>query len=66
MSERILQTETPKQRLKKKTQLSCFQCPTMFDTVQEMAVHMKTHCEQDLGHHRCDMCYKVVQPGVLC
>ncbi|CAL8339173.1 zinc finger protein 1035 [Gadus morhua] len=43
---------------KKKTRLSCFKCPTMFDTVQEMALHMKSHCVQDYLHYRCDMCYR--------
>lgn len=47
-----------KATVKKKTQLSCFQCPTMFDTVQAMALHMKTDCQQTSGQYRCDMCYK--------
>ncbi|KAM4601202.1 uncharacterized protein ACJ7VT_021002 [Polymixia lowei] len=36
----------------------CFYCPLVLDTVQDMALHMKTHNEQVVGEHRCDMCYK--------
>ncbi|KAG7277193.1 hypothetical protein CRUP_021733 [Coryphaenoides rupestris] len=54
----IAEQDTKAAVKKKKTRLSCFQCAAMFDTVQEMAKHLKTHCHQDVGQHRCDMCYK--------
>ncbi|XP_019741726.1 zinc finger protein 1035 isoform X2 [Hippocampus comes] len=40
------------------TKLKCPQCSSKFDTAQDLSLHMRMHAEQEVGQHRCDMCYK--------
>lgn len=39
-------------------QFKCSQCPIIVDTAQDLLLHMRMHAEQEVGEHRCDMCYK--------
>ncbi|XP_078143125.1 zinc finger protein 1035 [Centroberyx gerrardi] len=39
-------------------QFKCSQCPIILETAQGLSLHMRMHAEQEVGEHRCDMCYK--------
>ncbi|CAJ1061607.1 zinc finger protein 1035 [Xyrichtys novacula] len=45
--------------------LSCTQCHIMFNTTEELSLHMRMHAEKEGGEYRCDMCYKSFSQGSL-
>lgn len=42
----------------KKTSFRCTQCSAQFSSPSELSLHKRLHAENEVGKHRCDMCYK--------